>query len=267
MTWIVGASSILGYGVVISDVRITFDDGTEADLLRKAYRVGPFILAGFAGSVHIGMRLIGHLQHALDAPEIREGTGMAWQPEFVIDRWHSEAKKMFASMPEREKALGTEVIIVGVSPDQHMGVPEFPRVYIAKLRWPDFTPRYCPHGLSVCHVGCGSDVERYTSAIAEHFEFGASSMQAEVGSLTGWSQMLGHSVAMLVKENPVPGIGRHVNIDTCRLGQFFSGNSDEKIHYPDGRVENVRMPPIASNWDEFVAMCSRRKMNAAGAVA
>jgi hypothetical protein len=47
----------LGYGVMISDVRITFADGTEVDLLRKAYRVGPFILAGFAGSAHVGMRL------------------------------------------------------------------------------------------------------------------------------------------------------------------------------------------------------------------
>lgn len=267
MTWIVGASSMLGYGVMISDVRISFADGTQVDLLRKAYKVGPFILAGFAGSVHVGMRLIDHLQRALDAPEIREEADVAWQPEFVINRWHPEAKKLFASMPEQEKALGAEIIIVGVSPNQNMGVPEFPRVYVAKLRWPDFTPEYCPRGLSVCHIGSGSDVERYTSTIAEHFVFGASSMQAEVGSLTGWSQMLGHSVARLVKESPISGIGPHVNIDTCRLGQFFSGNSDEKIHYPDGRIEDIQMPSIASSWSEFETMCSRRKISAAGAVA
>jgi hypothetical protein len=42
---------------MVSDVRITFPDKTEADLLRKCYAVGPSILAGFSGSVRIGLKL------------------------------------------------------------------------------------------------------------------------------------------------------------------------------------------------------------------
>lgn len=38
MTWVVGASSILGYGVMISDVRITFSDGTEKDMRLNSNR-------------------------------------------------------------------------------------------------------------------------------------------------------------------------------------------------------------------------------------
>jgi hypothetical protein len=50
---------------MVSDVRVSWNDGTEADLLRKAYRAGPFLLAGFAGSVNIGFQLIGSLQNFL----------------------------------------------------------------------------------------------------------------------------------------------------------------------------------------------------------
>jgi hypothetical protein len=51
MTWVVGASSVTGHGLMASGVRISFGDGTEADLLRKSYRVGPYILAGVYGDV------------------------------------------------------------------------------------------------------------------------------------------------------------------------------------------------------------------------
>lgn len=73
MTWVVGASSILGYGVMISDVRITFSDGTEKDMLRKVYPVGPWMLAGFAGSVRIGMTLIDNLKQSLSDTIPRDG--------------------------------------------------------------------------------------------------------------------------------------------------------------------------------------------------
>jgi hypothetical protein len=53
MTWVIGASSIFDYGAMMSDVRVTFRDGRERDLVQKAYAVG-FAAAvvrreGFAG--------------------------------------------------------------------------------------------------------------------------------------------------------------------------------------------------------------------------
>jgi hypothetical protein len=54
MTWVIGASSIFDYGAMMSDVRVTFSNGRTLDLLQKAYPVGPYIVAGFAGSVRIG---------------------------------------------------------------------------------------------------------------------------------------------------------------------------------------------------------------------
>jgi hypothetical protein len=36
MTGVIGASSIFGCGTIMSDVRITFSDGSEHDMLQKA---------------------------------------------------------------------------------------------------------------------------------------------------------------------------------------------------------------------------------------
>ena len=58
MTWVIGASSIFDYGAMMSDVRVTFEDGSERDLVQKAYPVGPYIVAGFAGSVRIGVIIL-----------------------------------------------------------------------------------------------------------------------------------------------------------------------------------------------------------------
>jgi hypothetical protein len=39
VTWVIGASSLFGYGVVLLDVRVRLADGTRADLVKKAYPV------------------------------------------------------------------------------------------------------------------------------------------------------------------------------------------------------------------------------------
>ena len=127
MDGFVGGSSPFGYGVLVSDVRVSWKDGTEADLLRKAYRVGPYLLAGFAGSVNIGFQLIDSLQNFLVPPE---NSPSAWKPEWVTEHWHPEAAQIFASAPPDEQAGHSQLLIVGVSPDEHLGAPEYPRVYL-----------------------------------------------------------------------------------------------------------------------------------------
>jgi hypothetical protein len=85
MTWVIGASSIWGSGVMLSDVRVTFANGREVDLIKKAFPVGRFICAGFAGSVQIGFQLIDHLRKYL-LPGIMAQTPQAFQrrPPYVL---------------------------------------------------------------------------------------------------------------------------------------------------------------------------------------
>jgi hypothetical protein len=50
-------------------------------------------------------------------------------------------------------------------------------------------------------------------------------------------------------------------------GAFFSGNSDERIHKSDGTILDVRMPPIASTYNEFLRLCETCGRAASAAVA
>jgi hypothetical protein len=265
MTWVVGASSLFGYGVMVSDVRVSWNDGTEADLLRKAYRVGPFLLAGFAGSVNIGFQLIGSLQNFLLPPD--ESTSSAWKPEWVAKHWHSEAAQIFANAPPAEQAAHSQLLIVGVSPSEHLGVPEFPRVYLMKLDAPDYQPTYMPKGLSVCHIGSGSDVAAYERAVAEFFDVASPTLQAATAGPAAWAQMLGGSVGRLVQDAPREGISPHVHIQVCSLGGFSCGDNNFTRVYPDGRRIEFRMPQVASTQVEFAALCRRMGKAAAQAVA
>jgi hypothetical protein len=79
MTWVVGATSFFGYGALYSDIRVTFSDGTNEDILQKAYPITNFIAAGFAGSVRIGFCLLQSLAESTWLPDQVESTH-AWDP-------------------------------------------------------------------------------------------------------------------------------------------------------------------------------------------
>jgi hypothetical protein len=253
MTWVVGGSSLFGYGVMVSDVRVSWDDGTEADLLRKAYRVGPFLLAGFAGSVNMGFKLIGSLQSFLIPPDTSASS--AWKPEWVAEHWHPEAAQIFANSSPEEQAAHSQLLIVGVSPDEHLGAPEFPRVYLIKMEAPDYRPMHFPKGMSVCHIGSGSDVAAYERAVAEFFDMRSPTLQAATAGPAAWAQMLGNSVGRLVHDDPREGISPHVHIQVCSLGGFHAGDNNVTRVYPGGRRIEFRMPQVASTQTEFAALC------------
>lgn len=61
MTWIIGTRTLFGHSILVSDIRVTFSDGTERDCLRKMYLVGEDFLCGFAGSLRIGFVMMGAL--------------------------------------------------------------------------------------------------------------------------------------------------------------------------------------------------------------
>src|SRR5437870_12835811 len=79
MTWIVGATSLYGYGALYSDVQVTFRGGMTRDLIQKAYPLSNFIAAGFSGSVRIGFHLLQSLSDCLRLPEEDLRT-QAWDP-------------------------------------------------------------------------------------------------------------------------------------------------------------------------------------------
>jgi hypothetical protein len=269
MTWVIGASSLFGYGVMLSDVRVTFPDGRTADILRKAYPVGPYIIAGFAGSVHIGFQLLQSLCEFLTIPaDDPEADNLAWRPAWVAQEWSPQAKKIFASSPAAERKLGAQFLMVGVSPDEDMGTPNTRRVYIIRFSGPDFRPGFMRKAFTVAHIGSGGGVSIYKQAFREHFRLNASSLRAETGRPEGWAGMLGQTVNMVAAEHPIGSVSRHMHIHVCRLGEIFQGKNNERIHSLDGSEPiTFEMPKVATSYEEFLSMCSGLGLGAQGAVA
>ena len=254
MTWILGASSILGHGLMVSDVRISFADGTEKDLLRKTYQIGPYLLAGFAGSVNIGMRLIGSLQNMIASAKAPDNT--IWRPDFVAENWAPIARQVFNASAIKEREAGSQVLMVGISPNEDLGVPEFKRVYVTRFNWPDFIPEHLPKGMSVCHIGSGADVSHYREGIEGYCKLGDPNMvKAMLGGIAPWAMVVSATMGRLAADHPLPGIGSHVFVDAVAYGEFWAGTNDRTEVHPNGRRVEFAMPKVATNYPDFVDMC------------
>src|ERR1700738_527296 len=117
MTWVVGTAPIWGWAVGLSDIRVTFSDGSELDCLRKIYPVGRFLAAGFAGSVAIGFAMIQRLSELLYQPN----ENVAWIPSEVANWWQHEAQELFNRFDAVERNCGSQVMLIGVHPTENVG--------------------------------------------------------------------------------------------------------------------------------------------------
>jgi hypothetical protein len=268
MTWVIGASSLFGYGVMLSDVRVTFPNGKTADILKKAYPVGPCIVAGFSGSVLIGFRLLQSIYDFLAIPpDDPETDNLAWRPAWVAQEWSPKARKIFATSPAAERKLGAQFLMVGVSPDEDMGTPNTRRVYIVRFSDPDFRPGFMRRAFTVAHIGSGGGVSLYKRALRDHFRLDASSLRAETGRPEGWAGMLGETVTMVVDEQPIRSVSPHMHILVCRLGEIFEGTNSKRIYPPDGSGPILfEMPKVATSYEEFIGICAGGGYGAEGAV-
>jgi hypothetical protein len=267
MTWIIGASSLFGYGVMLSDIRVRFSSGRTADILKKAYPVGPFIVAGFAGSVLIGFKLLESLREYLIPPPEAIRQNGSWKPQWVGENWGPIAKELFDASPAREKRLGSQILLVGVSPDEDIGAPEFRRVYIIRFSNPGFNPGFMRKAFTVCHIGSGGGVDRYKKAIRQHFRLDASSLKWELGGPAGWARMLGQTVDFVAGKHPVDGVSPHVHVVVCRLGGFLEENNNRTSYPSDGSSPiEFKMPDVATSHGEFLRRCQAIGTGAEGAI-
>ncbi|MBD3669278.1 MAG: hypothetical protein HUJ29_00765 [Gammaproteobacteria bacterium] len=258
MTWIIGASSLFGNGVVISDIQVTFSNGKTRDILQKAYPLGNFIVGGFAGSVLIGFNLLESMRQFLALPE-DIAQKHAWNPTIVAQNWSPIAKQIYDASPEQEKKLGSQFLIVGISPQEHTGVPSIARVFIIRFSWPDFKPGIMNKPLSVCSIGSGAGVDKYKKALKGFFDIRSSSIQFEGHGFGVWAEMISHSLGTVIRDNPKKGISKHHNIFVFNRSQLIETNNDETIYPPDDAEPiEIKMPDIAKSYEEFIRMTQSR---------
>ncbi|WP_424208626.1 hypothetical protein [Sulfuricaulis sp.] len=263
MTWVIGASTIFGYGAVVSDVQVTFRNGTTIDMLQKAYPISNFIVAGFAGSVRIGFMLLQSLSDFLELPPGTEDTH-AWDPIWVSTNWAPIAKNVFGRAPSEEKSLGSQLLLVGASPTESLGLAS--EAIFARFADPDFDPGIMTKAIKLCSIGSGSRISEYKRIIKPLFRLSSGILQAEVMNPGGWARTLSFSISRAINDHPRSGISRHLNLFHVRRGAIYEENNDERIYPRDGSPNEIRMPQLARGYPQFVEMARQINVSSAEAV-
>ncbi len=261
MTWIVGAAAALGYAVGISDIRVTFSDGSERDCLQKLYPMSRFIAAGFAGSVSIGFGMLSTLADLLRGlPD-----GHAFIPQWVADRFSAMATVIFRESPPDEQALHSHLLLLGAHPTENLGDASWSRCSVHVLRSPEFEPQAANIG-QVVSIGCGSAIPVYTEMLAGFTADPLSLLHGEMMGAQAGHLTLTMAIQSMVEHNPVPGISRHAHICVVRRGSVVIGPNDHKQYPQSGEMIDFKMPPVAHTWYEFLQIAAQAAKSPDGAV-
>jgi hypothetical protein len=208
MTWIVGTTTVFGYGIGISDIRVTLGDGSERDCLQKIYKVGNFIAAGFAGSVAIGFGMIDKLTELLACDPAH-----AWDPTAIAQWWPQDAREVFGAFPQSERDLQSHIILIGTHPTEHTGIPGWARNYVYTFCSPNFDAVNAPPP-EVTAIGCGTQFEPCRTAIeslSKDHQARFNMMQGEVGCLGGMANLLAFHLTLLLQKSQPNGISSHLH--------------------------------------------------------
>jgi hypothetical protein len=247
MTWIVVSPTMFGYGVGVSDTRITFADGATKDCLQKIYKVGDDVVVGFAGSVYIGFKVLdGVIKMLPSTPD-----GYALEPKWVSENLPKLAKNIFSEAPKEAQTAGCALILIGCSPNEHLGDAPFAKTIAAILKAPDFVPKYIKIG-KWDGIGSGMGVNQYSNIISQlNDDSYHPLMQMEVGSPGGWGFAIQTLLNRLIKENPTASVSPYIHMCTVSPNKITITGTNFTEYGPDGKKEYV-MPKIARSWNELI---------------
>ncbi len=257
MTWVIGAISLFGYGVVVSDVQVSWKDSDrELPILQKAHFVGNTIVAGFAGSVRIGFRLV----ESLRAGMARAGPHEAWHPWWVAKHWHAEAERIFDSSEPQEKDLRSEILLVGISPNEQR--QDVPKVYVIRMSSPSFRPMFFTKPLSMCSIGSGTGAAHYMAELASVLDLHSPILLLEQAP-GGWGTGIARAMEQAIRQQPMKGVSEHLQIHIARREGVAHGNNDERTIDSAGNETIRKMPPLAASWFAFEQLASANGQSAA----
>jgi len=280
MTWIVGTPYGFGYGIGISDVRVTVGR-EEYDCLQKIYPVGNFVPMGFAGSVRIGFAM-------KDAASDFLYTGddsLAVDPNEVSELWPQEARRVFMTFPEHERHAQSHLMMVSAHPTENCGESPWPRCYVHVFMSPDFRPISIGTN-KLGSIGCAQESEPCRKAIEElSNDYTRMSVirQGEQGTPGGMATMLGIHLTMLLKDAQPKGVSTHLQYCWVYRGKIIIETNDHSVAgrwtafrhgsgitgQPRAQLDGVTftMPELATSWEEFQRALGRRRPPADGCVA
>jgi hypothetical protein len=263
MTWVVGAASMLGYAVGLSDVCVTFKSSqgdTVKDCLQKIYPVSRFFAVGFAGSVTIGFAMLDALCRWLGP--IPDDT--AWLPGELAELFPNVAKVIFAAAPKAERDAQSHLMIIAAHPTEDT-LPGHAKCSAYIFRSPDFVPETATPG-QVVSIGKGGAVGVYKEVLASFSADPLSLLRGEEMNQKLGSLALEHSITNAVRRQPTTGVSVHFHVCVVRRGEIQLHPNDENTYTPDGRIIEFRMPPVAGSLSEFRSMAAAHGLSAEGAI-
>jgi hypothetical protein len=252
MTWIVGASSAIGFAFGISDIRVTFKNGRVKDCLQKLYPMAPFIAAGFAGSVRIGFTI---LQGLADLFPKNIPPAHSFVPQSVTDTLSSLAKDIFKESSPEEAALRSDLMLLGAHPTLTVGIPGYMRCSVHILRSPEFVPQEAQMG-QVVSIGTGSVYQPYKDVLNSWSSDPMALLRMAPAGLDAGSMVFSMVIQKTIEKNPLPGVSPHAHICVLRGGEVKVFPNDETVYPPNGEPFEFKMPRVATNWEEFDRMVS-----------
>lgn len=265
VTFVVSLTGLPNGGYVANDLRVGAYD-TRGHFcpwidfgLQKVYPIGPYVVAGFAGSVELGFWAIHDLRRYVgDPPE-----GVAVYPSVIARWWWRRPRRAWGRVPERLRKLGLSVILVGASPDptplnvSHGFVfrsPNFEFERIAPMR---------PTG-----IGSGNGVPTVTAALDDLVDpenLNEGLFRFEVGFPMGGAGALGFALGAALTDEPTDHVSAEFQTWRVARGRVEMSTNEMTALTP-GAASRV-FPPLATSWPEFQQLASEAGQSAAAAVA
>lgn len=275
---------MFGYGIGISDVRVTLADGSERDCLQKIYPVGRFLAMGFAGSVRIGFAMIDAISGYLKTDD---DSGI-WDPTAVANWWPTDARTIFESFPLQERAGQCHLMMVSAFPNTERKDARWPRSFVHIFKSPEFEALSIPvHKVGA--IGCGTAVEpcrRFVEHLSTSFERMTMMMKGEVNCPGGMASRLGIDLTKVLQESQPRGISSHLHYcwvyckkvivktnDHSAEGRWSAFPIGSGINEPDAPTTSsiehptFSMPQIASSWSQLESLLTATGASAQGCVA
>ncbi|MGA3036978.1 MAG: hypothetical protein ABSE64_05785 [Vulcanimicrobiaceae bacterium] len=252
MTWIVGMSTMIGYAIAISDIRVS--RGTiERDCLQKVYRVAPGIALGFSGSVMIGLRMVAALTDEL----VRSSSDLP-DPIAVATALPGLARDEFDRSPDQAQEGGCSLMMISAHPFRNRGEAPFPATFLHTFRCPDFEPTEVQTS-RIESIGSPSQAESCRRALHEIMR----NEERDLGILKslmtvpqiGAAATLGYELTKLLQESPQAGVSPHLHVCTVTRGRVVVAPNDFVTYDASGPKE-FRMPSVARTQIEFNALWS-----------
>ena len=265
MTWVLGTNSLMSNANLVSDVCITFTKGNGTkeyvDCLQKIYNVGNFVIAGFAGSVKIGLTIIEYLHEALShtSPEA------AWNMEIIANTWlPRKLKRIYKLSPDNEKKLRCSILVGSADPVKNNGDGPFALTYIHKFESPDFTPKKALFN-EVFSIGSGKSIEDYTKAV-NRIKNNSDFLKMSVMSNQPYAFSFAHEIRRIVEEQPQLGISKYFQAGAATRGKVDIVNTFINRFTDNGEIKDD-FPKLVAGYAAFYHFCKHLGIRAEGAIA